>query len=98
VAAYVLAGEISRSPQDIPNALVRYQEEMRPYITSVQRLIPGAPQIANPQTAWGVWAFNKTTGFLSMTLSPILAVAGKFFPAFGGTGWPLPDYGVTEAK
>lgn len=98
MAAYVLAGEISRSPQDITHALVQYQERVRPYIASVQRLIPGAPQIANPQTAWGVWTLNKTFGALSMYVVPILSFAGKFFPAFGGTGWPLPDYGVAEAK
>jgi hypothetical protein len=72
---------------------------MRPYVKSVQRLIPGAPQCANPQTDWGLWAFNKVTGFLSNPIVEMwISFAGKFLPAFGGTGWPLPDYGRAEKK
>lgn len=89
----MLAGELSRSQNDIPHALQQYETIMRPYIQKAQRLIVGVPQIANPQTEWGVWAFNKATGIASSTLMKGLgSIAGKFLPAFGRTDYPLPDY------
>lgn len=97
IGAYVLAGEVSRSQHDIPNALRQYEKTLRPYIKKAQTLFPGAPQIANPQSEWGVWAFNKATGIASS--APVKAVGGilgslvgKFLPTFGGTDYPLPDY------
>lgn len=97
IGAYVLAGEVSRSQDDIPNALKQYEKILRPYVEKAQRLLPGAPQIVTPQTEWGVWALNKTTGIASS--GPVKAVGGligsvvgKLLPTFGGTGYPLPDY------
>lgn len=97
VGAYVLAGEVSRSQDDIPNALEQYEKVLRPYVEKAQRLIPGAPQIANPQTEWGVWTFNKLTGIASSAIMKHLGgLVGNFLPAFGGTAnFPFPDYEVT---
>ncbi|KAL1645919.1 hypothetical protein SLS61_008030 [Didymella pomorum] len=98
VGAYVLAGEVSRSQDDIPNALEQYEKVLRPYVEKAQRLIPGAPQIANPQTEWGVWTFNKLTGIASSAIMKHLGgLVGNFLPAFGGTAnFPFPDYEVTS--
>ena len=54
MGAYVLAGEISETPFDIPWALERYQAAMEPLIHQSQKLPPGAPQAANPQTQIGI--------------------------------------------
>ncbi|KAF2125185.1 FAD/NAD(P)-binding domain-containing protein [Dothidotthia symphoricarpi CBS 119687] len=95
VGAYVLAGELSKSPEDIPRALKQYEEIVRPYVDKVQRLVPGAPQVANPQTAWGVWAFNTAAGVASLPIVKRFGgLLGSLLPAFGGTNWPLPDYHV----
>jgi 2-polyprenyl-6-methoxyphenol hydroxylase-like FAD-dependent oxidoreductase len=94
VGAYVLAGELAKSPEDIPSALRRYDTVTRSFVDQVQRLVPGAPQVANPQTEWGIMLFNKTMGFIS---HPVMrkfgGLVGRFVPAFGGTKWELPDYG-----
>lgn len=96
VGAYVLAGEISHSPADIPAALQRYEALTRPFVEKVQKLIPGAPQIANPQTAWGVWAFNKTVGVLSHPgVKMFGGLVGRFVPAFGKNEWIVPEYVVS---
>ena len=97
IGAYVLAGELSRSQSDIPNALEQYEKVLRPYVEKAQRLIPGAPQIANPQTEWGVWTFNKLTGIASSAIMKQFGgLVGRFLPAFGGTAnFPFPDYEVT---
>lgn len=97
IGAYVLAGEVSRSQDDIPNALEQYEENLRPYVEKAQKLIPGAPQVANPQTEWGVWTFNKLTGIASSAIMKGFGgIVGRFLPAFGGTAdFPFPDYEVT---
>jgi 2-polyprenyl-6-methoxyphenol hydroxylase-like FAD-dependent oxidoreductase len=97
VGAYVLAGELSKSPEDIPSALKRYEARTRTFVDQVQKLVPGAPQVANPQTSWGIMLFNKTTGFLSHpALRRFGSLVGKFVPAFGGTEWNIPEYGVAS--
>ncbi|UPX20688.1 uncharacterized protein EKO05_0010913 [Ascochyta rabiei] len=93
IGAYVLAGEVSRSQDNIPYALKQYEKTLRPYVEKAQRLIPGAPQIINPQTEWGVWALNKTTSIASSSLMKSFGgIIGRFLPAFGGTDYLLPDY------
>jgi 2-polyprenyl-6-methoxyphenol hydroxylase-like FAD-dependent oxidoreductase len=100
IGAYVLAGEISRGQNDIPKALEQYEKVLRPYVEKAQRLIPGAPQIANPQTEWGVWTFNKLTGVASSAIMKRFGgLVGRFLPAFGGTAdFPFPEYEVTATR
>jgi hypothetical protein len=87
VGTYVLAGEIAKSPNDIRAALKRYDATTRPFVDRVQKLIPGAPQIANPQTM----------GFISQPfMRSFGGLVGKYSPAFGGSEWDLPDYGSAK--
>lgn len=53
VGAYVLAGELSRSP-DIQEALKRYEETLRPYVEKGQNVPKFAPKMLQPQTLLGV--------------------------------------------
>ncbi|XP_014552158.1 hypothetical protein COCVIDRAFT_110990 [Bipolaris victoriae FI3] len=94
VGAYILAGEISKMPNDIPSALANYERVTRQYVDKAQRLIPGAPQIANPQTEWGIKIFNNVTGVLSHPfVQRFSGVLGRVIPAFGGTKiWTPPEY------
>ncbi|KAH7382483.1 hypothetical protein DE146DRAFT_228642 [Phaeosphaeria sp. MPI-PUGE-AT-0046c] len=97
VGAYVLAGELSRSPDDVPTALKRYDATARPFVERVQKIIPGAPQMFNPQSGWGIAAFNTIVGFFSYPfMRSAGGLLGKFVPAFGGTDWELPDYGSND--
>ncbi|CAN9132926.1 unnamed protein product [Alternaria alternata] len=95
VGAYVLAGEISRNQEDIPTALANYERIAREYVDKAQKLIPGAPQIANPQTEWGIKIFNTVTGTLSHPyIQKFSGVIGKIIPAFGSSKiWSPPEYG-----
>ena len=43
IGAYVLAGEISRQPNNIPAALESYERVLRPYVEKIQKLPPGIP-------------------------------------------------------
>ncbi|KAJ3038981.1 hypothetical protein HDV00_012739 [Rhizophlyctis rosea] len=96
VGAYILAGELSLHPTNIPLALTQYKTLSRPFIENGQKLIPGAPQIANPQTEWGIRVFNTFMGIVSHPISRkvggVLQKVSSFTPAFGGTDWKLPVY------
>ncbi|KAJ4362932.1 hypothetical protein N0V83_010049 [Neocucurbitaria cava] len=98
VGAYVLAGELSKSPTDIPHALSQYDKVTRTYVDKAQRLVPGAPQLANPQTEWGITFFNTVTGVFAHPFAKRFgSVVGSWFLAFGGsTVWSPPDYGRAE--
>lgn len=67
VGAYILAGEIARSPINPQEAFASYERHMRPFVMKAQKLIPGAPHLANPETAWGIWIMNSILGFVSWT-------------------------------
>jgi 2-polyprenyl-6-methoxyphenol hydroxylase-like FAD-dependent oxidoreductase len=55
-SAYFLAGELGKmeSSEDIPATLERYEEVFRAIQSKDADLPPGFPQIAFPQTAWGL--------------------------------------------
>ncbi|KAF2434102.1 FAD/NAD(P)-binding domain-containing protein [Tothia fuscella] len=58
--AYILAGEISKiqSSNEIPAALESYEKIIRPVVKEAQQLPSVFPQLANPQTAWGLSLLN----------------------------------------
>ncbi|KAF2762459.1 FAD/NAD(P)-binding domain-containing protein [Pseudovirgaria hyperparasitica] len=88
--AYVLAGEISKNPEDIKEALASYERVLRPFVDEVQWLIPGAPQLAVPQSDWAVKIFNTVMGLASS--KPVQRLMGYVLPAAGKRGWQLPVY------
>ena len=70
VGAYVLAGEIAKWGDDYGRAFEGYERLMRPYVDKAQKLPPGAPAIANPETAWGISVLNGVLGFVSWSGLP----------------------------
>jgi 2-polyprenyl-6-methoxyphenol hydroxylase-like FAD-dependent oxidoreductase len=87
-SAYILAGELStiKSSAEIPQALERYEGIFRPLYKKMEELPPGFPQIAFPQTAWGLrlrdsllWTVSKTGLY-------------KLFQGGGGDEFELPVY------
>ncbi|OAL56479.1 flavo protein monooxygenase [Pyrenochaeta sp. DS3sAY3a] len=71
-SAYFLAGEISKvqTREQIPQALDRYEKVFREIYTKSEDLPPGFPQLAFPQTAWGLrlrdsalWLVSKTGAY-----------------------------------
>ena len=65
VGAYVLAGEVARSPEGIEGALRWYEARMSPFVKRAQKIPPGAPKIANPETEWGIWILRCLVWFVS---------------------------------
>lgn len=87
-SAYILAGELSKiqSSYDVPQALERYEEVFRPLHAKMEDIPPGYPQLAFPQTAWGLWLRDFVLWFVSKTK------IYKLFQSNSGINWKLPHY------
>ncbi|CAD6584362.1 MAG: hypothetical protein ASARMPREDX12_001639 [Alectoria sarmentosa] len=95
IGAYVLAGEISRQPNNIPAALESYERVLRPYVESIQKLPPGIPWIVNPQSTLAIKVLETVAwgaGWLSATgLATLFSKLAAYIP-IGGDSFKLPDY------
>ncbi|KAF1926318.1 FAD/NAD(P)-binding domain-containing protein [Didymella exigua CBS 183.55] len=91
--AYCIAGELSKieSPDQVPDALQKYEDLFRPWVEKHQISYTGGMQLANPQTAWGVWLFQNILKVVTMLKLPQLLM--RFFGGEGKNTWKLPDYG-----
>ena len=94
IGAYVLAGEISQQPNNIPAALESYERILRPYVDRIQKLPPGIPWIVHPQTTLGIKVLESVlwgVGVLSETrLTSLFSKLAVYLP--GGVEFNLPDY------
>lgn len=54
VGAYILAGEISRNPDNLSHAFAKYDETLRPFVDEIQNLNSFLIRSALPNTKWGV--------------------------------------------
>lgn len=91
IGAFVLAGEISKQPHDIPAALKEYERVLRPYVEDIQSLTWGVPWILCPQSMWG----NRVLEFLCQGIG---MVQGTWF---SNLLWKAQNYFTTsevEAK
>jgi 2-polyprenyl-6-methoxyphenol hydroxylase-like FAD-dependent oxidoreductase len=96
--AYLIAGELSKiaSSTDVPTALQRYEDILRPYVAKHVRMLPGFPQLFSPQTAWGVGVLRTTVKVLTTLRIPSLAM--RFSGGEEKDGLVLEDYGWKEAQ
>lgn len=97
LGAYVLAGEISRQPNNIAGALESYENILRPHVESIQKLAPGIPWIVNPQSTLGVRVLQTAiwgVGVLSATGATTLFSKVAAYLPVGGDSFKLPDYEI----
>jgi 2-polyprenyl-6-methoxyphenol hydroxylase-like FAD-dependent oxidoreductase len=89
VGAYVLAGELSRSPDDVPRALKNYDTTLRPFVNEIQKISPWALKLIFAKSTTAIW-FTQTIMSVASTLR-----IDKFFQAVlpeERGGWVLPEY------
>ncbi|TDE15597.1 FAD-dependent monooxygenase [Dyadobacter psychrotolerans] len=73
--AYILAGELSKT-DDYEQAFMNYENRMRPFVESSQKLPPGVPRIVYPTSKIGVAILN---GLFSIVGSkPVKNIIGLF--------------------
>lgn len=95
IGAYILAGEISRQPNNIRAALESYESVLRPYVESIQKLPPGVPWIAHPQSNLAVKALETAVWLASLLsatgLFTLVSKLASLLPA-REESFKLPDY------
>ena len=91
--AYCISGELAKieSAKQVPAALQKYEDLFRPYVEKHQSPAPGGMQLANPQSAWGIWVFQTILSVVAFLRLPQLLMS--FFGGDGKEAWKLPDYG-----
>lgn len=95
VGAYVLAGEINRNAQNLPEALANYERILRPFINEVQVINRQMIRSVFPQTQLGIFILHFVVGILCFCRIPQLMA--RFFRNENG-GWNLPDYDHADLK
>jgi 2-polyprenyl-6-methoxyphenol hydroxylase-like FAD-dependent oxidoreductase len=91
VGAYVLAGEICRTPHDVPAAFARYHTALRPFVDTIQAEVnPRLLRIGFPKGRAGIRALLAFGAVGSLLRLPELAA--RFAKEDRGGAWPLPDY------
>jgi 2-polyprenyl-6-methoxyphenol hydroxylase-like FAD-dependent oxidoreductase len=97
VGAYVLAGELNRSPDDIPAAFANYHATLRPFVDNVQSEVnPKILRIGFPKSRLGINALLTTGAVGSFLRLPELAA--RFAKEDRGGSWSLPDYSDLAAN
>ncbi|XXH03088.1 Lysophospholipase 1 [Hypoxylon texense] len=89
VGAYVLAGEIGRSPGDLATALASYKKTLRPFVDEIQHVKPFLLRLGMPETWWGIVILH--TVFRVLCFLRIPALVSRLSSEEKG-GWKLPDY------
>ncbi|KAI1485227.1 monooxygenase [Biscogniauxia mediterranea] len=98
VGAYVLAGELARHSRstekgereyDVRAALEAYDSVVRPFVDEAQKLTPGIPWIAYPETRWGVLLLNLV--FRLLTWFRVFDLIDRLMPEDKG-GLAIPEY------
>ncbi|KAI1384103.1 FAD/NAD(P)-binding domain-containing protein [Hypoxylon trugodes] len=89
IGAYVLAGEISRHADNLPQALANYDKKFRPFVDEIQSVKPFLFRIMMPDSSWAIWLIHFLAGLLTFLRIPELVA--RFSKEEKG-GWKLPDY------
>ncbi|OTB05127.1 hypothetical protein M426DRAFT_22233 [Hypoxylon sp. CI-4A] len=95
IGAYVLAGEITRHSDNLPRALRNYDEKLRPFVNSVQKLHPKLLRLAMPDSWWGIKILYFVFELLCWLRVDRLVAR---FSKDESTGWQLPAYPELKPK
>jgi 2-polyprenyl-6-methoxyphenol hydroxylase-like FAD-dependent oxidoreductase len=97
IGAYVMAGELSRA-DDVHTALARYEQFMRPHVTSAQEVRPAMLRRANPRTRAGIRALHAGASVIARpTVRNGLSLLGSRFGRSAVEDVKLPDYPCSRA-
>jgi 2-polyprenyl-6-methoxyphenol hydroxylase-like FAD-dependent oxidoreductase len=89
VGAYVLAGEIMRNPENIPQAFENYDETLRPFVNEIQKVNTSLIRWALPTSQWGVSIWLFVAKLICFFRIPEIAAR---LSSEEQRGWKLPDY------
>jgi 2-polyprenyl-6-methoxyphenol hydroxylase-like FAD-dependent oxidoreductase len=93
IAAYVLAGEFSRTPKSPQYALVRYEAMLKPFMLAKQQAAEKFATSFTPRTRFGVFLRNQITKAFAIPFVPRLVMRGSLLDRID-----LPDYSATQNR
>ncbi|KAH6904583.1 hypothetical protein BKA70DRAFT_1431891 [Coprinopsis sp. MPI-PUGE-AT-0042] len=100
IGGFMLAGELAKAKantaEDIGAALKRYEDGLRPLAGGKNSKPPlGYPQMANPQSGWGIGVLHAVTKVVALTgIDRLLMRLGDTDEG----SWKLPDYGFPSSN
>lgn len=91
VGAYVLAGEINRSPDNLPAALANYERVLRPFVDEIQGVVnPKILRVGMPLNKHAITVFQNATALACFLHVPDLVA--RMSNEDRGGDWQLPAY------
>jgi 2-polyprenyl-6-methoxyphenol hydroxylase-like FAD-dependent oxidoreductase len=87
IAAYVLAGELGRTPNSPEQALTRYQELLYSFMLAKQQAAEKFASSFTPKTRWGLFLRNQITKAFAIPFVAKLVMGGSLLDRID-----LPDY------
>lgn len=95
VGAYVLAGEITKAAASndgsaLNESLSTYEKILVPYVEKAQKLPPGMPKLAYPESASGIWFMHCILGLATWT--GLSNLVGKLAASTTRETFQLPQY------
>ncbi|MEU6817921.1 FAD-dependent monooxygenase [Streptomyces sp. NPDC046860] len=96
IGAYVLAGEINRTTDDLATALANYDRVLRPFVDEIQAEVnPRILRVGLPLSKRAVSAFQNATAVACFLRIPDLVA--RYSKEDRGGAWRLPVYESMEA-
>jgi 2-polyprenyl-6-methoxyphenol hydroxylase-like FAD-dependent oxidoreductase len=92
IAAYVVAGELSRTPNAPDQAFTRYEQRLRPFMLSKQQAAENFANSFTPKTQWGLFLRNQITKAFAIPFVAKLVMGGSLLDRID-----LPDYSEEHA-
>ncbi|KAJ5664343.1 FAD/NAD(P)-binding domain-containing protein [Penicillium longicatenatum] len=89
VGAYVLAGEICRSPSNLSQAFFEYDKTLRPFVDEIQKISPRLLGYSLPESEWGVVLIRVIAWLICFLHIPQLVAR---YSNENRGGWLVPDY------
>lgn len=89
VGAYVLAGEINRNTENLPEAFEKYDQTLRPFVNEIQKMNPYFLHFFIPKQQWAIAVLHFVVGLVCFLRIPELVAR---FSSEKKGGWELPDY------
>jgi 2-polyprenyl-6-methoxyphenol hydroxylase-like FAD-dependent oxidoreductase len=87
IAAYVVAGELSRTPNSPERALTRYEGLLHPFMLAKQQAAEKFATSFTPKTRWGLFLRNQVTKAFAIPFVAKLVMGRSLLDAI-----ELPDY------
>jgi 2-polyprenyl-6-methoxyphenol hydroxylase-like FAD-dependent oxidoreductase len=89
IGGYILAGELAGT-DDVPSALARYEDKMRPFVATVSTMTERSLRLANPSTRTGIRVLHAGAGLMAGRVGKALSALTARRAAKSDV--PLPDY------